>query len=134
MVNFIGVPIAAYQSYEAWVVSGVTASEFSMGVLSSKVPTPTLLLILSGGIMVLTLWVSTKAKKVMKTELDLSDQNTIKERFQPNFLSKGIVKTFQVVGSGFNMLIPSALKEKIDLQFSNTELVKKSEHQRCSIF
>ena len=134
LVNFIGVPIAAYQSYEAWVVSGVTASEFSMGVLSSKVPTPTLLLILSGGIMVLTLWVSTKAKKVMKTELDLSDQNTIKERFQPNFLSKGIVKTFQVVGSGFNMLIPSALKEKIDLQFSNTELVKKSEHQRCSIF
>ncbi|MEN8795015.1 MAG: inorganic phosphate transporter, partial [Flavobacteriales bacterium] len=49
LVNFIGVPIAAYQSYEAWVVSGVTASEFSMGVLSSKVPTPTLLLILSGG-------------------------------------------------------------------------------------
>ena len=44
LVNFIGVPIAAYQSYEAWVVSGVAASEFSMGVLSSKVPTPTLLL------------------------------------------------------------------------------------------
>jgi len=128
LVNFIGVPIAAYQSYEAWVVSGVTASEFSMDVLSSKVPTPTLLLILSGGIMVLTLWVSTKAKKVMKTELDLSDQNTIKERFQPNFLSKGIVKTFQVVGSGFNMLIPSALKEKIDLQFSNTELVLKNQN------
>ena len=29
--------------------------------------------------MVVTLWLSTKAKKVMKTELDLSDQNTIKE-------------------------------------------------------
>ena len=112
LVNFIGVPIAAYQSYEAWVVSGVTASEFSMDVLSSKVPTPTLLLILSGGIMVLTLWVSTKAKKVMKTELDLSDQNTIKERFQPNFLSKGIVKTFQVVGSGFNMLDSFSFKRK----------------------
>ena len=87
LVNFIGVPIAAYQSYEAWAASGAAASDFSMGVLSSKVPTPTLFLILSGGIMVLTLWLSTKAKKVMKTELDLSDQNSIKERFQPNFLS-----------------------------------------------
>ena len=41
LVNFIGVPIAAYQSYEAWVASGALATEFSMGVLSSKVPTPT---------------------------------------------------------------------------------------------
>ena len=30
LVNFIGVPIAAYQSYEAWTVSGVAATEFSM--------------------------------------------------------------------------------------------------------
>ena len=130
LVNFIGVPIAAYQSYEAWVASGAAASDFSMGVLSSKVPTPTLFLILSGGIMVLTLWLSTKAKKVMKTELDLSNQNYIKERFQPNFLSKGIVKTFQVVGNGFNILIPSSIKNKIDLQFSNTDHVLKNQNDK----
>ena len=130
LVNFIGVPIAAYQSYEAWVASGVAASDFSMGVLSSKVPTPTLLLILSGGVMVLTLWLSTKAKKVMKTELDLSDQNSIKERFQPNFLSKGIVKTFQVIGTGVNAILPASVKEKIDSQFSNTELVIKNQNAK----
>ena len=130
LVNFIGVPIAAYQSYEAWVASGVAASDFSMGVLSSKVPTPTLLLILSGGVMVLTLWLSTKAKKVMKTELDLSDQNSIKERFQPNFLSKGIVKTFQVIGTGVNTILPASVKEKIDSQFSNTELVIKNQNAK----
>ena len=130
LVNFIGVPIAAYQSYEAWVASGVAATDFSMGVLSSKVPTPTLLLILSGGVMVLTLWLSTKAKKVMKTELDLSDQNSIKERFQPNFLSKGIVKTFQVIGTGVNAILPASVKEKIDSQFSNTELVIKNQNAK----
>jgi phosphate/sulfate permease len=130
LVNFIGVPIAAYQSYEAWVTSGVAATDFSMGVLSSKVPTPTLLLILSGGVMVLTLWLSTKAKKVMKTELDLSDQNSIKERFQPNFLSKGIVKTFQVIGTGVNAILPASVKEKIDSQFSNTELVIKNQNAK----
>ena len=130
LVNFIGVPIAAYQSYEAWVVSGVTATEFSMGVLSSKVPTPSVLLVISGGIMVLTLWISTKAKKVMKTELDLSDQNSIKERFQPNFISKGIVKSFQLVGSGFNALLPSSLKEKIEIQFSDADLVLKNQNDK----
>lgn len=130
LVNFIGVPIAAYQSYEAWVTSGVAASEFSMGVLSSKVPTPTILLLLSGGIMVLTLWLSTKAKKVMKTSLDLSDQNSIKERFQPNFLSKGIVKSFQLVGSGLNALIPSSFKKKIEIQFADADLVLKNQNDK----
>jgi phosphate/sulfate permease len=47
LVNFIGVPIAAWQSYEAWIASGVPADMFSMEVLSSKVPTPNLLLFLA---------------------------------------------------------------------------------------
>ena len=79
LVNFIGVPVAAYQSYEAWASSGIAANEFSMSVLSNKVPTPTIFLLGSGLIMVLTLWFSSKAKKVVKTSLDLSDQNEIKD-------------------------------------------------------
>ena len=39
LVNFIGVPMAGYHSYEAWVASGIPASDFSMEVLSKKVPT-----------------------------------------------------------------------------------------------
>ena len=130
LVNFIGVPIAAYQSYEAWAASGAVASEFSMGVLSSKVPTPPILLVLSGGIMVVTLWLSTKAKKVMKTELDLSDQNTIKERFQPNLLSKGIVKISQLLGNGFNKILPATVVSSIDKQFSNTNIVLKNQNDK----
>ena len=38
LVNFIGVSMAAYHSYEAWVVSGIEASLFSMEVLDKKVP------------------------------------------------------------------------------------------------
>ena len=32
LVNFIGVPMAAYHSYEAWIASGIDASSFSMEV------------------------------------------------------------------------------------------------------
>jgi hypothetical protein len=63
LVNFIGVPIAAWQSYEAWSVSGVQATEFSMEVLATKVHTPTILLFMAGMVMVVTLWISSKAKK-----------------------------------------------------------------------
>ena len=72
LVNFIGVPIAAWQSYEAWAASGIAASDFSMEVLATKVPTPTLLLFISGLVMVLTLWFSKKAKYVTETEINLS--------------------------------------------------------------
>ena len=94
LVNFIGVPIAAFQSYEAWVSSGLAANEFSMGVLSDKVATPTLFLLLSGFVMILTLVFSSKAKKVVKTSLDLSNQFETRERFKPNALSRYLVRFF----------------------------------------
>ena len=43
--NFIGVSMAAYHSYEAWIASGIDASLFSMEVLDKKVPAEPLLLL-----------------------------------------------------------------------------------------
>ncbi|APQ17531.1 inorganic phosphate transporter [Maribacter hydrothermalis] len=117
LVNFIGVPIAAWQSYEAWMASGVAASEFSMGILAQKVPTPTLMLFIAGMVMVLTLWFSSKAKSVVKTSLDLSSQEATKERFQPNFLSRSLVRFTITLSEFLTSLIPTALQEKIDNQF-----------------
>ena len=119
LVNFIGVPVAAYQSYEAWVASGIAANEFSMSVLSNKVPTPTLFLLASGLIMVLTLWFSSKAKKVVKTSLDLSDQNHIKERFKPNFLSRLLVRFFVGLNQYFSHLFPASISQKISGSFES---------------
>jgi phosphate/sulfate permease len=127
LVNFIGVPVAAYQSYEAWVASGMAADQFSMSVLSNKVPTPTVFLLVSGLIMVLTLWFSSKAKKVVKTSLDLSDQNQIKERFKPNFLSRLLVRFFVVLNQYFSNLFPASISRKISGSFeqkTDASLVK----------
>jgi len=81
LVNFIGVPMAALNSYQAWHGSGMAATEFSMGILAEKVPTQTLLLLLAGGVMVLTLWFNKKARKVTATEINLARQNDASERF-----------------------------------------------------
>ena len=126
LVNFIGVPIAAWQSYEAWVISGVPAHEFSMQVLDAKVPTPTLFLFFAGIIMVLTLWFSSKAKLVVKTSIDLSNQGEIKERFQPNWISRGFVRFAMGISNFSSKVLPESLQNKIEAQFEKPtiQLVK----------
>ena len=119
LVNFIGVPIAAWQSYTEWSTSGVPADQFSMGVLAEAVKTPTLMLFIAGMVMVATLWFSSKAKAVVKTSIDLSSNNaTTKERFQPNFLSRVLVRSAVGVSDGLNYLIPGNTQEKIDKRFA----------------
>src|SRR5690554_3044756 len=117
LVNFIGVPIAGWISYSAWVDSGVAADAFSMGFLADKVSTPTILLVAAGLIMVATLWFSSKAKSVVKTSLDLSSQEETKERFQPNFLSRSFVR-FAILGSQMSSyILPESWQAKIEKQF-----------------
>lgn len=131
LVNFIGVPIAAWQSYEAWLASGIPANEFAMDVLGSKVPTPTLFLLFAGLIMVLTLWFSSKARRVVKTSIDLSSQGETQERFEPNFLSRNLVRFSMLVSKYVTTIIPNPIQEKIDKQFEKPviELPKGKTHE-----
>jgi len=117
LVNFIGVPIAAYQSYEAWVASGSAATEFSMGVLATKVPTPTILLFISGMIMVATLWFSKKARYVADTEINLAREGEAKERFEPNMLSRNLVRFTMLAARYTATVIPKSIMSRIDNRF-----------------
>lgn len=118
LVNFIGVPMAAYHSYEAWSASGVAASEFSMGVLTEKVPSEPILLFLAGGIMVLTLWFSKKAQTVVETGIDLSRQDEGNDRFSANFLSRGIVKGSSRAVSLLSAFVPQRTLDHVADSFS----------------
>ena len=134
LVNFIGVPIAAWQSYEAWVVSGVPAADFSMEVMSKKVPTPSLLLFAAGLIMVLTLWFSKKAKAVLKTSIDLSSQDSVKERFEPNFLSRGLVRFTTLLSKYHHTILPKKVQDKIEYQFKKPKESKKAHKKDLPAF
>lgn len=117
LVNFIGVPMAAWNSYEAWSGSGIAPNEFSMEVLAGKVPTPSLFLFIAGVIMVLTLWLSSKARKVAATEVNLARQSEGHERFEPNALSRLIVRSSLGAFNAAGILIPNPVKEKISKKF-----------------
>jgi phosphate/sulfate permease len=131
LVNFIGVPIAAWQSYEAWAVSGVPATEFAMDILGKKVPTPTFLLFISGLIMVTTLWFSKKARYVAQTEINLSREGDGKERFEPNFLSRGFVRTSILLSKYLTFMTPKPVLDRIEKQFEKPviELAQGKTHE-----
>ena len=121
LVNFIGVPMAAYHSYEFWSVSGVDASLFTMDVLEKKVPAEPLLLFIAGAIMVITLWFSKKAKTVAETEISLSRQGETHEKFQPNMLSRTIVRGTTLLSQGINTILPKATQERINRSFQKPD-------------
>ena len=117
LVNFIGVPIAALQSYQDWSASGILAADYNMQGLTNAVKTPIFLLLISGLVMILTIWFSSKAKNVVKTSVDLSRQDEGEERFQPNFLSRQIVRFSVKASESFSALLPDSLHNKINIRF-----------------
>src|SRR5690606_27966495 len=76
-----------------------------------------LLLFISGGIMVLTLWFSKKARTVSDTEIDLARQGDGHEKFSPNMLSRLLVRSTTQLSTYFNFIIPTSLHQKIDKRF-----------------
>jgi len=119
LVNFIGVPLAGLFSYEAFTAAGdVAPNAFSMEVLTEDVSTPTLYLLIAGIIMVLTLWISKKAKTVTETEVNLSRQDAGYERFGSTALSRSIVRASVNAGKRMESILPTAVLRFIEKRFA----------------
>jgi len=129
LVNFIGVPLAGYNSYQLYVESNaVGADQFLMDGLAGKVPTPTLLLLIAGLIMVGTLYMSKKAKSVIKTSLDLGRQDEGSERFSSFMVSRSIVRNFATMATFVNDKMPNSWQKSINSQFDQTAFTRRQVH------
>ena len=130
LVNFIGVPIAAYQAYEIWAGQAVGATEFMMSDLEKEnLPAPFMFLAIAGVIMVYTLWTSKKAKSVIETEQNLSRQGEGNEKYNANNLSRNIVRGFMYLGNIISFILPKSLQKKLDAQFIQPEYTGKRDEQ-----
>ena len=122
LVNFIGVPIAAFNSYEIFQTSGVSGDVFMMGALADdNIVAPFYFLLLAGLVMVITLWTSKKAKSVIETGVNLSRQGDGVEKFAPNSVSRFIVRTAVYIGEGLNYFLPNKIQLHIDKRFEKVE-------------
>lgn len=112
LVNFIGVSLAGLYAYKAAMATDnpLTAT---MEALSQKVHSETYLLVIAGVIMVLTLWLSKKARTVTETELSLSQQDEGIERFESFFLSRAIVRLVLHLTETIKPIIPRGVRSWI---------------------
>ncbi|MBV5313362.1 MAG: inorganic phosphate transporter [Prolixibacteraceae bacterium] len=126
LVNFIGVPLAGFESYKTYVANG--SNDLLMGGLLGEIKTPIYFLIGSGIVMVITLWTSKKAQTVAETELKLSRQDEGTERFGSSAFSRVLVRRVVNVGTFFSHVLPQPIIDKISKRFDTTEMDERSKN------
>ncbi|MEN8156584.1 MAG: inorganic phosphate transporter [Bacteroidota bacterium] len=118
LVNFIGVPLAGYESFKAFMASGSgDAGGFLMEALRGPVNTPIYFLIAAGLIMVLTLRFSKKAKSVTATTIDLSRQGEGSERFASSSLARFLVRRSVEMSNGVGKVTPAVITRFVEHRF-----------------
>ncbi len=128
LVNFIGVPISGLMAYQNWVASGVPASEHYQTFLSSSdIVVPNYMLLIAGVTMAATIWLSSKARKVTETEVNLSRQNDEEdERFRPNAVSRSMVKSWMLLGNLLSAFVPRNVRRRYNISFEKEKMRQAS--------
>ncbi len=127
LVNFIGVPLAGFESYKAYIANG--SNDLLMEGLLGEIKTPLYFLVCAGFIMVITLWTSKKAKTVAETELKLSRQDEGTERFGSSAFSRVLVRRVVNVGTFFSHVIPPSVVEKVSRRFDTTKMDERNKNE-----
>lgn len=124
LVNFIGVPLAGYESYKAYMANG--GVDMLMGALHNEIQTPIYFLIGAGIIMVLALWFSKKAKTVADTELKLSRQDEGSERFGSSAFSRVLVRRVVNMSNSVSKVLPKSIVDKMSSRFDTAEMDERN--------
>ena len=115
LVNFIGVPLAGFDSYRLALDSGNEA--MLMGDLANTTPATIWLLLLAGIIMATTLFFSRDAMKVATTELSLSSKHDENERFSSSPISRSLVRFALNLNKQVRESLPASWIDKLNTRF-----------------
>jgi phosphate/sulfate permease len=127
LVNFIGVPIAGWDSYKLAAASGDTG--MLMSGLAENVPANFLLLVSAGVVMILTLWMSKKAMHVTETEIKLASQKEGEEKYNSTVFSRAIVRAAVAMNNGYKTIVPDRAQEWINRRFETLSAAERgTEH------
>ncbi len=115
LVNFIGVFVAGYDSYNIAQATGDIG--MLMGDLNKPVVANVGILFASGVIMTITLWFSKKAQTVSDTELSLARQDAGEERFGSTTFSRALVRSAVNFSRKYEQMMPDRLRRFVDSRF-----------------
>ncbi len=112
LVNFIGVPLAGLNAFQSALASADPLNA-TMEALSKKVQSQTFIMLIAGAIMVITLWVSKKARTVTETEISLGQQDEGMERFESIWISRRIVNLFDGLFNSVRAITPPPIRAAV---------------------
>lgn len=126
LVNFVGVPVAGYDSYMMARESGSTA--MTMEALADPNASANMwLLLAAGAIMIITLWTSKRALSVSKTELSLSSQDESDGEYGSTAASRGVVRMAMNINSALERVTPEFVKRFLESRFVKLPEEERSE-------
>lgn len=129
LVNFIGVPLAGYDSYMTFISDpSLQPDTFKMDSLQGPVKTPTLFLLASGIIMVITLFTSRKSRIVSQTEVSLARQDAGDERWSSTPFSRSLVHGVMGFSKIINKMIPAKFHVFVERRFTTKKVKSGSKN------
>lgn len=124
LVNFIGVPLAGYSSFQDYSANaGGDAAGYMMDSLNGPAHTPIVFLIAAGLVMVISLATSKKAFNVVKTSVDLARQDAGDEMFGSSKMARVLVRFSTNTASALSELVPNGVKRWFAKRFDNENVV-----------
>ena len=116
LVNFIGVPYAGYDSYMLAQASSEPIT--SMAALSNPTKANFFIMCAAGLVMVITLFMSKKAMRVIETERKLSSQSEeVPINSEATVAARGIVRGARALSEAINSIIPRRVNDWIESRF-----------------
>lgn len=125
LVNFVGVPLAGFSAWQDYSANGmgVGADNYLMGSLLEPAHTPMIFLILSGATMVFALATSRKARNVINTEVNLTNQNESEATFGSSATGRRLVQIANSFATWLEKVTPLRVRNWIDSRFNKDEAI-----------
>ena len=122
LVNFIGVSLAGLSSTQDYMANGQGQYDtFMMTSLCESARMPIYYLVGAGVVMIISLFISKKARKVINTSISLSKQNEGDEIFSSSRIARRLVR---MVGGSTEValnLVPIGIKRWVNSRFAPRE-------------
>ena len=127
LMNFIGVPYAGYDSY--MIAQGPDGAPETMAQLMNPTTANFWIMCAAGLVMVITLFTSKKAMRVIETERKLSSQTEeAPTNSDATNASRGIVRAARAISTAIETVMPNKVRAYIDSRF-----VQLSEEERGDV-
>ena len=126
LVNFVGVPLAALDAFVEWTSAGhPDMNTMMMSTLNENTKASTLYLGLAGVIMVVTLWTSKKAHRVIQTSINLSSSSSGEhEQFGASTPGRMVTRFGLGVARAIKQFFPNFLLAFIGRRYVKAPVVK----------